>query len=90
MGNTLILENSTAVGGPLATGEGAVAASAERGARKGGDDMNAKTLNAPQLRKMLVALASVVLLAASGLVYSAAAGSGDVQLACNAPPACGG
>ena len=52
--------------------------------------MNAKTLNAPQLRKMLVALASVVLLAAAGPVYSAAAGSDGQHLACNAPPACGG
>lgn len=57
---------------------------------KGGDDMNARTFNAPQLRKMLVALASVALVAAAGPVYSAAAGSDDVRLACNAPPACGG
>jgi hypothetical protein len=52
--------------------------------------MNARTINAQQLRKTLVALASVVLLAASGPIYSAAAGSDDVRLACNAPPACGG
>ena len=90
MSNTLFLDNSTAVGEPLATGEGAVAASAERGARKGGDDMNARTLNAPQLRKMLVALASVVLLAAAGPVYSAAAGSDEIRLACQNQPACGG
>ena len=51
--------------------------------------MNARTLNAPQLRKTLVALASVVLLAAAGPVYSAA-GSDETKLACNAPPACGG
>ena len=50
--------------------------------------MNAK-LNAPQLRKALIALASVVLLAA-GPVYSTAAGSDEQHLACNAPPACGG
>jgi hypothetical protein len=56
---------------------------------KGGDDMNAK-LNAPQLRKTLVALASVVLLAAAGPVYSAAAGSDEVHLACQTAPACGG
>jgi hypothetical protein len=52
--------------------------------------MNSKTLNAPQLRKMLVALASVVLLAAAGPVYSAAAGSDEIRIACNTAPACGG
>jgi hypothetical protein len=52
--------------------------------------MNSKTLNAPQLRKMLVALASFVLLAAAGPVYSAAAGSEELQLACQPSPACGG
>ena len=52
--------------------------------------MNANKLNAPQLRKTLVALASIVLLAAAGPVYSAAAGSDDVQLACQTAPACGG
>jgi hypothetical protein len=52
--------------------------------------MNAKTLNAPQLRKTLVALASVVLLAASGPVYSAAAGSDEQHLACQTAPSCGG
>jgi hypothetical protein len=57
---------------------------------KGGDDMNAKTLNAPQLRKTLVALASVVLLAAAGPVYSTAAGSDEARVACQTAPACGG
>ena len=52
--------------------------------------MNAKTLNAPQFRKMLVALASVVLLAASGPVYSAAAGSNEARVACQNLPSCGG
>lgn len=74
---------------PLANGEGAVAASAEPRARKGGDEMNSNTLNAPQLRKTLAALASVVLLAAAGPVYSAA-GSDEIRLACNTAPACGG
>ena len=50
--------------------------------------MNAKTLNAPQFRKMLVALATVVLLAAAGPVYSA--GSDEMRLACQNQPACGG
>jgi hypothetical protein len=57
---------------------------------KGGDNMNAKTLNAPQLRKTLVALASVVLLAAAGPVYSTAAGSDELRLACQNLPSCGG
>ena len=52
--------------------------------------MNAKTLNAPQLRKTLLAVATVVVLAAAGPVYSAAAGSDDVRLACSTTPACGG
>ena len=52
--------------------------------------MNAKTLGAPQLRKMLVALASVVLLAAAGPVYSTAAGPGEVRLSCQNLPSCGG
>jgi hypothetical protein len=51
--------------------------------------MNAKTLNAPQLRTTLVALASVVLLAAAGPVYSTA-GSDELRLACQNLPSCGG
>ncbi len=51
--------------------------------------MNAKTLDAPHLRKTLVALASIVLLAATGPVYSAAESDGT-RIACNNTPACGG
>jgi hypothetical protein len=79
-----------AVGAPLAAREGVVATQAERGARKGGDEMNTntKTLHAPQLRKALVALVSVALLAAAGPVYSAA-GSDEVTVACQTS-SCGG
>jgi hypothetical protein len=50
---------------------------------------NTKTLHAPQLRKALVALVSVALLAAAGPVYSAA-GSDEVRLACQSSSNCGG
>jgi hypothetical protein len=46
-------------------------------------------LNAPQLTKALVALVSVVLLAAAGPVYSAASAE-EVHLACQSAPVCGG
>lgn len=49
---------------------------------------NTNTLNALQLRKALVALVSIALLAAAGPVYSAA-GSDEVRLACQNSPACG-
>ena len=45
--------------------------------------------NAPQLTKALVALVSIVLLAAAGPVYSAA-GADEVQLACQSASSCGG
>lgn len=51
--------------------------------------MNINTHNAPQLKKTLVALVSVLLLAAAGPVYSAA-GSDEMQLACQASTSCGG
>ena len=51
--------------------------------------MNTNTLNALQLRKALIALVSIALLAAAGPVYSAA-GSDEVRLACQATTSCGG
>ena len=72
---------------PLAAREGAVAAPAERGARKGGDAMNALTLST-KARTYAVALVSIVLLAAAGPAVSAA-GSQEVQLACQSN-SCGG
>jgi hypothetical protein len=53
--------------------------------------MNPKTntLNALQLRKALVALVSIALLAAAGPVYSAAA-SDEIRLACQNSAGCGG
>ena len=78
---------ANAVSEPLAAREGAVAAPAERGARKGGDAMNAHTLNT-KARTYAVALVSIVLLAAAGPVVSAA-GSYELQVACQSN-SCGG
>ena len=50
---------------------------------------NTNTLNALQLRKALVALVSIALLAAAGPVYSAA-GSEEITLACQSSAGCGG
>jgi hypothetical protein len=50
--------------------------------------MNINTHNAPQLKKTLVALVSVLLLAAAGPVYSAA-GTDELQLACQGSTSCG-
>ena len=79
---------ANAVSEPLAAREGAVAAPAERGARKGGDAMNAHTLNT-KARTYAVALVSIVLLAASGPVLSATQADGQ-QLACQGSSNCGG
>jgi hypothetical protein len=51
--------------------------------------MNAHTLSAKQIRKYAVALVSIVLLAAAGPVVSAA-GSEELQLACQGATSCGG
>lgn len=51
--------------------------------------MNTNTHNAPQLRKILVALVSIAALAAAGPVYSAASPD-EIRLACQPSPACGG
>lgn len=72
---------------PLAAREGAVAAPAERGARKGGDAMNAHTLST-KARTYAVALVSIVLLAAAPQVVSAA-GSDEAHIACQSNT-CGG
>ena len=50
--------------------------------------MNTHTHHVPQLRKTLAALVSILLLAAAGPVYSAA-GSDELQLACQSNH-CGG
>ena len=52
--------------------------------------MNAQTLHAPQLRKTLVALVSIALLAAAGPVYAAAVGYDETRLACQNQSGCGG
>ena len=46
-------------------------------------------INAPQLTKAIATLASVVLLAAAGPVYTAASAD-EVQLACQSGGYCGG
>jgi hypothetical protein len=51
--------------------------------------MNAQTLHAPQLRKTLVALVSIALLAAAGPVSSAARAD-EARLACQPGGSCGG
>ena len=50
--------------------------------------MNIDTHDAPQLKKTLVALVSILLLAAAGPVYSAT-GSDELQLACQGTTSCG-
>ena len=51
--------------------------------------MNATTHTAPQLRKTLLALGSIVLLAAAGPVYAAAADTAQPSAACQGGNNCG-
>jgi hypothetical protein len=83
---------SNAVSGRLGAREGVVTAPAERGARKGGDAMNAretKTNPRSKRRRGLVALLLTTALLAAGGPTSSLASGPELQLACQGT-SCGG